>query len=263
MQIHKRRLSILAESNPGLSADEGIMKANGRKIASNIDITKSLFSRNHLMIKDSLPCWTGTMTAYEKPDFAFEKTVEYKDGAKRWVFRIPEDFIGEKNAIAICEHPDFKLEFDGNSRIVHPLKADIVRNFPAENGSYKSDPAYDIPIAEKAEFASEEARYLARTEKRVGLVKRAALYDGNSFAIRKNISLDSRPSQRLGIAVHNEEGDPPVIHFKRTLQEFVVLLEGTDIEDFRRILETAKKELEGIPENQLGAIQKFIKAFRE
>ena len=261
MLLQKRRLSVLAESRPGLPADEGIMKANGRKIASNAQITWSLFSRNHILIADALPCWTGTWAAYEEPGRAFQRTVEYQEGPKTWVFIVPDEFIGEKNSVIVCDHPHFHFEVDGNKRIVHPSKAAIVNNFPAENGIYKSDPVHDIPVAEKMDFKPDEARYLARIGRRVGPVKRAPGYDGNSFGLRKNICLDAKPSEPLGIAVHWKEGDQPTVKFKRAFQEFVIFLEGVNVEDFRGLLDAARKEADG--NDQLAAIQRFLRAFRE
>ncbi len=187
-EIRNSRLSVLVKSIPGLPMEDGLANAAkaGVVMALNRRMSHALIGSDEWRgIAAALPCWTGTMTAYVKPDEKLGKTIEYVDPktGNRYVFPVPEEHQGKKNAILVAEHPDYILEIDGKNRVVRAAQVDLVERFPASDGSYLGDAKHDIPQGEQVNSASDEprrlwstdndeARRLWRIEKRVGLAVR-------------------------------------------------------------------------------------------
>lgn len=178
----------------------------GLVIASNKRLGKALVGSNEWRgICDVFGCWTGTMTAYEKPDQKLGKSIEYTDSdtGVRYVFPVPEEQQGRKNVILVAEHPDFSLVKDGNDRVVQAAEISIVEKFPVPmQGWFLGDPKYDIPQGEKVDGSNKNARYLWRMDKRVGLVARVLCCG----CFRRDVVICGAPSGALGAAVESPEG---------------------------------------------------------
>lgn len=194
-----RTLRVLVPRVPGLSFYKGLERAleNKRIISSNTKIAKLLQRNKWEVISEGLACWTGTMTAYEKPNEKFKDVVEYEDPQthQRWVFRLPYMFSGEKNAIVVTEYPDYKVERDGKTIVIHPRKATLIINFPTKNGWYIPEKEHGIPIGKEVDKFTPNAIYLFRGSERVGPVCRGA---GRSI---RYMDLETEPSYPLGMIV--------------------------------------------------------------
>ena len=212
-RIRGQKLEILINRRDKAPFIEGLMEADkeNRVIASNKRMDKILVGSNEwIMVKFALPCWTGTMTAYTKPDEKLGKTIEYTDPEtnQRWVFPAGK-FKGEKDSILVVEHPDFTLQREGNDILVVP--ADAIRiianfpkaNFPTKPAWYFADPEHGIPVGNAIEGASFfEGRRLYRIDNsgRVGPASRMCeIYSG--VGVRWYVDLRSRPSYGLGMIV--------------------------------------------------------------
>ncbi len=152
-----------------------------------------------------IPCWTGTMAAYEAPGKALGETIEKADPKSgiNWIFPVPEEYRGEKDIVLVSEHPDYSIERKGNDRIVRTTAVDAVKNFPEHSGGmFKADPKHHIPIHEKLEIGSPDAFGLSRIPgKRVGPVARCHDVGYGASCFRWKIVLNLWPSERLGMAV--------------------------------------------------------------
>ncbi len=224
-------LAMLEKSKPGVPMEEALIRADGlRPVPGNDDtaghnpfrtttmarpviVPNSRFTpilRNEYEwrgIVDAMPCWTGTMAAYDKPGKKLGKAIEYEDewSGIKYLFPVPEEHQGKANAILLAEHPDFTLETDGRYRVVRAARVRIVEDFPVSSSAYTeprqrflADSKYDIPCgAHASDPSSPEARILFRAEKMVGLIAREfeLAYD------RRLISLCHPPSSRLGVIV--------------------------------------------------------------
>jgi hypothetical protein len=197
-------LEILITSAFGVSIESAlsIAEAEKRIIASNLSLDRILVGSDRWRgIEDAFPCWTGTMTAYEEPGKKFGKTVEYVDYKTkiRYVFEVPSQYVGEKNAILVSEHPDYKLEMDGNNRIIRAAIVDLIEKFPAINGWYLADSKHGIPSENKVSKSNSNERYLKRKEKRVGPVARG--YEDYVDFLGNFVYLNVRPSNSFGVAI--------------------------------------------------------------
>ncbi|MFA5050203.1 MAG: hypothetical protein WC501_04310 [Candidatus Micrarchaeia archaeon] len=203
-QVPKERVSgpnlaILIKRSNGVPFEEGLRRANeeNRVIASNARLSKALVGSDEWQkLRAVFVCWSGTMTAYVEADTKLPEKVEYTDPTTghRWVFSVPEQHRGKKNAILVAEHPDYTLEIDGTNRVVHATSVDLVKNFPKSDGWYMGDPKHDIPVVSQ----TGSDRYLWRVAKRVGPVARGCGLYGDG---RRGVGLDFGPSVGLGVAV--------------------------------------------------------------
>jgi len=206
-------LSILFPHSKKVPFEEGLRRANEQNLilASNKRLSIALtVERTWDLMGQVSGCWTGTMAGYEKPGKEFDKTIEYVDekSGLKWVFPVPEQFRGEKNAVLVAEHPGYILETDGNNRVIHATHVDLVRNFPGQTvyrscghsvgAWFEGDPEHDIPQGRDISSDHREARYLTRIEKRVGPVKREYSCD---FEFMRMVCLSEKPSDGFGIIV--------------------------------------------------------------
>jgi len=193
--------------------EEAIRRADeaGLVIASNKRMCQALVgSEEWQSVTSGLACWTGTMTAYEEPGKPFGKLVEYTDEKTgiRYVFPVPDEFVGMKDAILVAEHPDFTLESDGNNSIVRAARIELIDKFPpASNKWYRADPKYGIPFGEEIDDSNPDARFLWRNPKRVGLVARGY---GDVDDDGRGVGLDGRPSGAFGVVVELPETDASI-----------------------------------------------------
>ena len=199
-----QRLAALIPRQDGVPMEEAIAKADeaGLAIASNKSLSLAMLGSEE---QRALPCWTGTMAAYEKPGRKVGRMIEYRDTGTgiRYVFPVPEEHQGKKNIILIAEHPNFRILKEKKERIVQASEVGVVERFPASReGWHLGDPKYDLPQGNIADCRMQEARYFWRIEIRVGLVARD---DGNGRGgvERRGINLGNRPSLGLGVLVEN------------------------------------------------------------
>ncbi len=201
-------LALLATRFNGVPMEEAIRRADeaGLVIASNKRLGKALVGGDEWYgVRAVFACWSGTMAAYDEPDQKLGKTIEYADPetGTRYVFPVPGEHRGKKNVVLVAEHPDFTLETDGNTRIVHAKDVGLVSEFPvASENWYLGDVKYDIPAGEKVNGRNDAARYLWRIDKRVGLVARGDDYYVE-YNRRRSVILSYRPSYSLGVAVES------------------------------------------------------------
>jgi len=208
--IRGSNLSVFFTKNNGVPVEE-ILRLTDEKnlvIASNKQIDQALQgSEDWKLMQKIVPCWTGTMTAYEEPGKPFGRIIEYidKETGLSYIFPVPDEYVGVKDAILVAEHPDFILETDGNNRIVRAATVDLVEKFPAaSDGCYLTDAKHGIPFGEEIDITNFEARILWRIDKRVGLVARFKQY--NDYGTR-HIGLTSKASNGHGVAVESDGTD--------------------------------------------------------
>ena len=173
-----------------------------RVIASNLSLDRVLVGSDRwLAIEKAFPCWTGTLVAYEEPGKKFGKTVEYADDGKKikYVFEVPSQYVGEKDSILVSEYSDYKLEIEGNIRIIRAVVVDLIEKFPAEDGWYLADPKYGIPFGDSIDKSDSNARFLSRLEKNLSPVARGYYYYYGHEG--RSVGLESRPSNYFGVAV--------------------------------------------------------------
>ncbi|VVC02028.1 Uncharacterised protein [uncultured archaeon] len=209
-RIRGPELAILVKRSEGVPLVEGLKMADEKNlvVASTARLSKALVGSDEWRkISNVFACWTGTMTAYTKPGEKLGEVIEYVDPEtkQKWVFRVPREFQKEKNAILVVEHPDYKVEVDGRTLVVHAKAVDLVADFPAKTERwYAADAKHDIPTGKEVAY-SQDARYLWRTDSRVGPVARGGFnFDGRYF--RQLVGLDDRPSQGFGVAVEAPKG---------------------------------------------------------
>ena len=173
--IRGPNLEVLIPYKPGATMEEALKRAEKEKrvIASNIRLDQALVGSDEWKnIEAALWCWSGTMTAYEKPGKNFGKTIEYVDDETkiRYVFEVPAQYVGEKDSILVAEHPDYKLEIDGNSRIIRAAVVDLIEKFPARDDWYLADSKHGIPFGKQIDSSDSNARCLNRIDTLVGPV---------------------------------------------------------------------------------------------
>jgi len=196
-------LAILIKRNPGVPMDEAIMIADreGLVIASNRRLDKALaWGSEWEGLVEGLNCWTGTMTAFNKPGEKLGKEVEYvnKRNGIRWVFPVPHEYGNEKDAILVVEHPDFSLEIDGKNRVIRAENVAIVTGFPSESGFYLTDLKYGIPVGNKAYEPNSRVllKYYGRW---VGLISRGVAFKEHRINI--HLGGGSGSETNLGVIV--------------------------------------------------------------
>jgi len=207
-------LSVFIPRKPGVPMEEAIRRADeaGVVIASNKAIDSILASEGWVAIKDALPCWTGTMAGYVEPGRTFREAGEWVDALKshaivyvdektetRYLFPIPAEHLDKKDSILVVNHPHFRLETDGNDRIVRVAQVSLIERFPAESGWHLADAQFGIPFRDEVGDADTDAQYLFRIAKRVGLVARG--YDNSWGDLRRNLDLGNALSGGSGVAI--------------------------------------------------------------
>jgi hypothetical protein len=211
--IERIRCSNLAMLTPfakGVPMEEALRRADdaGLVIASNKRIDRALTSSEGWKpIIDAFPIWTGTLVAYEEPDVRFGKTFEWSDypDRHRYVLDVPEEHQGKKNVVLVAEHPNFTIEQDGMTRIIHAKEAGIVEKVPANTGGwYSGDPVYSIPSGKQVNKHSDAARIIVRGYRGIRLVVRG-YSDFQDYIDPYGVSISHRPQDRFGVVV---EGTP-------------------------------------------------------
>ncbi len=213
-RIARPRLEVLVKRANAVPFEEGLARANreNKVIASSKKLDKALNETGEwISILDAFPCWSGTMTGYKEPGEKLGKSVVYTDPEtkQRYVFPVPEDYKGAKNAILVVEHPDYTLEKDGKDRIVAVKNIEnisLIENFPSEyDGWYQMDEKHGIPTGNEVDSSNPDVRYLFfwRSDSRVGPVHHSGgFYNGGSGVI-----LNGRPSSWFGMAVEVPENN--------------------------------------------------------
>jgi len=210
------QLAILMSRITPVPMVEALEKAKeaGAVIASNKRLDEALLkSKEWCSISGAFPCVSGTLVAYEKPDQKLKKTIEYRDpfNRLRFIFPVPEEHVGRKNALLVAEPPGYTLERDGKNAIIIAAQVELIKRFPIRNGWYHGDPMHGIPcgqeitamipcVSELTSVIDSDIRYLLRTTKRVGLVSRS-YYD--HVDCRVHIDLKHRPSDAFGLVVES------------------------------------------------------------
>jgi len=206
-------LAVLVKSASGVPMEEALRRADdaGLVIASNKRIDRALTSsEGWKSIIDAFPLWTGTLVAYEEPGKRFGKTFEWSDypDRHRYVLDVPEEHQGKKNVVLVAEHPNFAIERDGITRIIHAKEVGIVAKVPANTGGwYSGDPVYDIPSGEQVNKRSDAARIIVRGYRGIRLVVRGDS-DFAGYIDPCGVSISHRPKDCFGVVV---EGTPEQI----------------------------------------------------
>lgn len=195
--------------------EEALVKAGvaGTIIIPNRVIGAILTGETWAFIRKALPCWTGTLAAYDKPDHPLGKAIEYVDYRTniRYVFFVPEEHVGKKDVLFITEHPNFFFIRDGNNRIVQARELSAIEGFGIidkayrEEGWYRADPLFDLPVGIKSSSADPYARYLWRAEKMISLISRG--YGAFDFDGRRVIDMFHSPSDNRGIVMFSPGSD--------------------------------------------------------
>jgi hypothetical protein len=212
--IRGPELEVLIRSSHGANMDDAIKKAesNKRAMSSNLLIDSALVeSQRWRAVESGLSCWTGTMAAYEAPNVPFGPYVEFTDPATglRYVLKVPEKYMGVKNGVLVAEHPYFTIDAQGNDRIVHAARLDLIERFPSETmGWYLTDPQHGIPFGDQVDRNLPGARYPWRVGKRVGLIARDS---GALKAGPRSVLLNIKPSSAVfGVIVEASIMEPPL-----------------------------------------------------
>ncbi len=201
-RIRGPRLEVLIKKKAGVPMEEALRSADaeGLTIAPNRRVAEAVTGGNikWICIRESLPCWTGTMVGYDEPGKPLGESIGFTDERTgiRYVFPVPKDHVGEKNIALVAEHPDFTLEADKNDRIVHAAEVGIVP-FPDYEGYFPADPRYGIPTGDRAKDDDPPRSYLCRLEKRVGLIARSRYHHNGEI----EVNLRDAPSEESGVAV--------------------------------------------------------------
>jgi hypothetical protein len=209
---HERRpaLSSLVKRIDGVPMEEAIRKGNETNLAISSNKTISLAAVGNRLspgLRESLPCWSGTMAAYDKPDKPLGDEIEFTDPKSgiSYMFRVPKEHVGKSNVALVALHPDFTLEPDGMRRIVIAKSVHAIEGFPTTSGNWHlGDPIHDVPCGEACPSSAKDARLLWRIEKRVGLVARGCEPWGRG---KRTIGLADLPSERFGVLVEGGSGE--------------------------------------------------------
>ena len=254
-RIRGPRLRIQAKSRANgnrVPFEEGLARAGeDRVIASNKRLDKALNETGEWeRFRELFPCWSGTMTGYEKPGKKLGKSVVYTDPEtkQRYVFPVPEDYKGAKNAILAVEHPDYTLNRDGKDLVVAVKNIEnlsLVENFPTSDGWYLTDEKHGIPTGDEVNSSNDDARYLWRIEdgSRVAPVARGDgyYYVYNYDYLRRLVGLYDGPSNSLGVAVEAPEVLVKVNGAIDTPNEFKAIVDDA-VSNLDNLLQTVREE---------------------
>jgi hypothetical protein len=217
------RFGVFIKASEGVPAHEAITRANkaGVIIASNREITMILNGADEdaiHSIKRALACHTGTAFAHVSPGKRFREAAQkissidngyyvvHTDENERWLYHILGEYIEWKDAILVCNHPNFDFFVDGKDRIIKPklslsgVVPGVVSDFPPDDGFYRPDPEYGIPHGRAVGRLLPDSLCPWRLkDNAVGLVARGCdSYDGGGGRV---VGLDGRASSGLGVAV--------------------------------------------------------------
>jgi hypothetical protein len=217
-RVRSPNLAVLLNNANGVPMEEALQRADeaGLVIASNKRIDRALYSSEGWKSKvwksiiDAFPLWTGTLVAYEEPGVRFGKTFEWSDypDRHRYVLDVPEEHQGKKNVVLVAEHPNFTVEQDGMTRIIHAKEVGIVAKVPSNTGGwYSGDPVYSIPSGEQVDKRSDAARIIVRGYRGIRLAVRG-YSDFAGYIDPCGVSISHRPKDCFGVVV---EGTPEQI----------------------------------------------------
>ena len=151
-------------------------------------------------------CWSGTMAAYDEPNKALGKVIQYLDviSGLRYVFKVPQRYRGMKDVVLLADHPGFTLEPKGRMVFVNASRVGVVEEFPAQSERwYLTDKTHGIPQGEVVSNADPKSRHLWRMATHIGLIVRdcsLVVDDGRRF-----VHMEVPPSLRMGMAVEAPE----------------------------------------------------------
>lgn len=246
-RVRGPNLRVLITRANGVSFQEALKRADKENLvlASNKRMTKALVETNEWKsMREAFACWTGTMAGYSKPEAKLGKFIEYTDSedGQKYVFPVPEQYRGEKNAILVAEHPNYTLVPDGKNLVVEASEVDCIMQFPKEDGWYLGDSAHDIPSGKKVDSPDEKSRYLWRVENRVGPVLR----DGDVDVYGYNwlgVYLIDGPSLCLGVVTESPEGGAPEKSEAPSKPKAVLEIAGITSDEIRALLKGFSREM--------------------
>lgn len=201
------KLTVLIKRANGVPFVEGLRLAEekGLVIASNARLDKALGSDEARIMRESSGVfWSGTMTAYKKPGKKLGRSVVYTDPytKQRYVFPVPKDYRGAKDAILVVEHPNYTMEKDRKDFVVtvkNPENISLVEGFPSEAYDwYLVDEKHGIPTGNSSSCFHPDSRYLSRIDSRVGPV--SVIY-GHGHTTEAGVSINCEPSYDFGVVV--------------------------------------------------------------
>jgi len=220
-RIRGSRSTIFLKKAQALPVEEALRRADGegrvmlsnKRMSSDYKGMKNHDLRLYRSMIDESPFWTGTLFAYEKRGGEIGKEIVYEDGRTkvRYIFPVPSEHQGKRDAVLVAEHPDFILAADGNDRVVQASKVGIVEGFPGRERYnvpcwFVGDPIYEIPQGEDNYIRSwEPNRYLRRRDgAMVGLVSR---YFNHSHAggSGRYVEMHVDPSEPRSVMVEERE----------------------------------------------------------
>ncbi len=264
-RIRGPNLRVLLTRANGVSFQKALEIADKENLvlASSKRITQDLVGADEWKnMRKVFACWSGTMTGYSKPEAKLGKFIEYtnpEDGQK-YVFPVPEEYGGEKNAILVAEHPNYTLVPDGKNLVVQASEVDCIVQFPKNDGFYVGDSVHDIPTGEEVFSADQRYRYLFRVERRVGPVRRGDVI----FGLRLIVDLADKPSLGLGAVVESPEGGAEAAPQPKAVLEIIC----SASEQFRALFKKVSapeyaKKLRQLPrEDLLRIAEEFAEALK-
>lgn len=211
-RIRGPNLRVLVKKANGVPFQRALELADKENLAlaSNRRMAKALIETDEwTSIREAFQCWTGTMAGYSKPRAKLGEFIEYSHPytGQKYVFPVPEQFRGEKDAVLIAEHPDYVLVPDGKILVVSASKVDLISQFPKYTGWYGVDKEHNIPCGEgldpKSPFSSSIIGHLWRAENRVGLVSRDGIGQKGVAGTRYDVFLEDGPYDDFGVVVES------------------------------------------------------------
>ena len=154
------RIEVLAGSTVGVSFEEAIRRANGKRLISNLEADAILQNPERRKEYRNLlwgGAWTGTIIVYEKPGITFGQQI-----STNWfTFEIPETYQGMRDAALVFDIRDCEGDFESLT-LKKGAKIHVVKDFPRSNGWHLTDSATGVPCGESIDSSDSRARYLWR-----------------------------------------------------------------------------------------------------
>ena len=170
---------------PGIAQREAIAAANklGARLFTEWEFRKREVLADIDLGKELLPlAWTGTFVAYKAPGEKFGEEMAVIDPrkGKAYLFKIPQEFQDEKNAILVAEHgfqadgrPTIQMHQHGRNAFAFEI-ADagitLLPDFPTARGCYMADEKFGVPLGAQVERDAPGAIFLPRDREYFGLV---------------------------------------------------------------------------------------------
>lgn len=226
--------------------DLAIVEKRNRIIPSNKRLDKARVGSDEWEGTYVYISWSGTMTGYEKPGKKLGESIVYTDPEtkQRYVFPVPKNYKGAKNAILAVEHPKYTLVRDGKDLIIvsNPKNISLLERFPTSNGWYLTNEKHGIPIGNDVSSSNVDARYLERIEdgSRVGPIARMYLDHYCRY-----VSLHRRPSIGLGVVVEapaQNEFEPLVGNARSNLDELIQVVGQEKLGALLKLVESLEKK---------------------